>query len=307
MIDLGISVHDNLLNATPNARRAVLDRISSAGLNHATVADHISFHGGTGFDGLISASSVLSTHDELSVIVGVYQLALRHPMLAARQLSSISEIAPGRLTLGVGVAGEDRAEISNSGVNPATRGRRLNEALELMHELATGKPVTHQGEFFQLDQAQILPAPSPRVPIIIGGKGDAAIRRTAKYGDGWLGMFCSARRFKETKQRILSTAQDLRRESAPDRFGLVVWCGLDTDTNQARDMLANKMESLYRLPYEKFQHIAPAGNPEQIAEWLAAYVAAGAKNITIAPAAASAEAAIDAVAEVREQLDKEPT
>lgn len=305
MIDLGISVHDSLLNADPNTRRAVLDRISSAGLDHATVADHISFHGGTGFDGLISASSVLSTHDQLSVIVGVYQLALRHPMLAARQLASISEIAPNRLTLGVGVAGEDRAEISNSGINPATRGRRLNEALELIHELATGKTVTHQGEFFQLDQAQILPAPNPRVPIIIGGKGDAAIRRTAKYGDGWLGMFCSARRFKDTKQRILTAAQDLRRESTPDWYGLVVWCGLDANTSRAQNMLANKIESLYRLPYEKFQHMAPAGSPAQIAEWLAAYVTAGAKNITIAPAAASVEAGIDAVAEVRERLDRE--
>lgn len=304
MIDLGISVHDSLMVADPAARRAVLDRAKSVGLDHVTVGDHISFHGGTGFDGLISAASVLSTHDELSVVVGVYQLALRHPMLAARQLASISEIAPGRLTLGVGVGGEDRAEISNSGIDPATRGRRLDEALGLMREIATGEVVDHHGEFFQLEQARILPTPNPRVPIIIGGKGDVAIRRTAEYGDGWLGLFCSARRFDDTRQRIIAAAEDLGRE-APAWYGLSVWCGLDADPDRARHTVAHEMERLYRLPYEKFERVAPAGNPAQIAEWLAAFVKAGAENITIVPAASSVEAGIDAVAEVRELLQAE--
>ena len=58
-------------------------------------------------------------------LVGVYLLGLRHPMLAARQLSTLAQVAPGRLTLGIGVAGEDRREVSNAGVDPGTRGRRL--------------------------------------------------------------------------------------------------------------------------------------------------------------------------------------
>ncbi|HEX3956966.1 MAG TPA: LLM class flavin-dependent oxidoreductase [Trebonia sp.] len=52
-----------------------------------------------------------------------------------------------------------------------------------------------------LDAARILPSPKPPVPIVIGGKGDAAVRRTAELGDGWLAMFCSARRSAETPPR----------------------------------------------------------------------------------------------------------
>jgi alkanesulfonate monooxygenase SsuD/methylene tetrahydromethanopterin reductase-like flavin-dependent oxidoreductase (luciferase family) len=270
-------------------------------MDHVCVAGHISFHGGTGFDGLISATSVLSSHDELSVIVGVYQPGLQHPMLAARQLASISQIAPGRLVLGVGVGGEDRSEVSNSGVDPATRGRRLDESLKLMRVLATGEPVDHDGEFFKLEAASILPAPSPRVPIVIGGKGDVAVRRTAEYGDGWLGIFCSARRFAQTRHEIAEAAK-ARGRDVPRWYVVNVWCGLDPDEGRARELLAHEMETLYQLPYQKFERVAPTGTPGQVAQWLAPFVEAGAEHITLVPAASSPEAGIDYVAEVRNQL-----
>src|ERR1039457_6961349 len=76
---------------------------------------------------------------------GVYLLALRHPLLTARQLASISQLAPGRLVLGAGVGGEDRSEVSNSGVAPASRGRRLDECLQVLRALASGDAVDHQG------------------------------------------------------------------------------------------------------------------------------------------------------------------
>jgi alkanesulfonate monooxygenase SsuD/methylene tetrahydromethanopterin reductase-like flavin-dependent oxidoreductase (luciferase family) len=296
-IDLGISDQDAFTGTDPQTRRRLLRRAADAGLGHVTMGDHVSFHGGTGFDGLITASTLLASHDRLRVLVGVYLLGLRHPMLAARQLSTLAQTAPGRLTLGVGVAGEDRREVSNAGVDPATRGRRLDEALALVRRLLAAEEVTFAGEFFQLEEARILPSPVPPIPVVIGGKGDVAVRRTAELGDGWLGMFCSARRFAETRQRILQAAAD-RGRPAPSWFGITVWCGLDSDAGRARELAAAKMEGLYRLPYEKFQHVAPAGQPEQVAEFLSPFIESGARHITLIPAARSAEAAIDYVAEV---------
>ncbi|MGH3626982.1 MAG: LLM class flavin-dependent oxidoreductase [Sciscionella sp.] len=301
MIKLGISDQDNLMGPDPTARRGLLDRAAEAGLDHVTVGDHISFHGGIGFDGLVSATSVLTSQDRLSAIVGVYLLALRHPMATARSISTLCRMAPGRLTLGVGVGGEDRDEIRNAGVDPATRGRRLDEALSVLRALSTGEEVTHHGEFFDLDGASILPAPQPRVPIVIGGRGDVAVRRAARFGDGWLGIFCSARRFTETRERILAAAADYDRQP-PSWFGVNVWCGLDTDEGRARDMLGREMQNLYRLPPEKFHHIAPAGTPQRVADWLADFVHSGAEHITLVPVASSIESAIDAVAEIRERL-----
>jgi alkanesulfonate monooxygenase SsuD/methylene tetrahydromethanopterin reductase-like flavin-dependent oxidoreductase (luciferase family) len=222
-------------------------------------------------------------------------------MLAARQLSTLAQAAPGRLTLGIGVAGEDRREVSNAGVDPGTRGRRLDEALPLVRRLLAGEEVSHQGEFFSLEAARIRPAPQPKIPMVIGGKGEPAIRRTAEFGDGWLGMFCSARRFAETRGQILAAAVD-RGRPAPPWFGVNVWCGLDPDAGRARDLLAAKMEHLYRLPYEKFRYLAPAGTAKQVAEFLRPFTEAGAEHVTLVPAGASVEAEIDAVAQVREYL-----
>lgn len=300
-IDVGISDQDGFAAAAPETRRRLLDRVADAGLGHVTMGDHVSFHGGTGFDGMVTASTLLASHDTLPVLIGVYLLGLRHPMLAARQLSTLAQAAPGRLTLGVGAGGEDRREISNAGVDPATRGRRLDEALALVRRLLAGEEVTFAGEFFRLDAARILPSPRPAVPIVIGGKGDAAVRRSAELGDGWLGMFCSARRFERTREQILAAAAD-RGRPAPSWFGVCVWCGLDGDAGQARKLAAAKMEPLYRLPYEQFQHLAPAGTPRQVAEFLCPYVEAGARHVTLIPAGRSVEAEIDAVAEVNEFL-----
>ena len=301
---LGVAVNEALLIPDPAARRRILDHIAVAGLDHVTTGDHISFQGGTGFDGLASATSILAAHDTLAVLVGVYLAGLRHPMMTARQLATISQIAPARLILGVGVGGEDRSEISNAGVDPVTRGRRLDETLEVLRRLATGEAVDHQGQFFSLSNARILPPPEPRVPLVIGGSGDAAVRRTATYGDGWLGIFCSARRFGETVERIRDATAELGRP-APWWFGLSMWCGLGSDGDRARELLGRRMQALYNQPPERFQHVTAAGTPVQVAEKLAPFVAAGAEHLTIVTVADSVHDGIDLAAEVRRLLQAE--
>jgi alkanesulfonate monooxygenase SsuD/methylene tetrahydromethanopterin reductase-like flavin-dependent oxidoreductase (luciferase family) len=78
----------------------------------------------------------------------------------ARQLADIGRIAPGRLTFRVGIGGEDRREVSWCGVDPATRGLRMNECLAIVRELLTGQPVTYHGTFFDLEDAVIAPSPA---------------------------------------------------------------------------------------------------------------------------------------------------
>jgi alkanesulfonate monooxygenase SsuD/methylene tetrahydromethanopterin reductase-like flavin-dependent oxidoreductase (luciferase family) len=182
---------------------------------------------------------------------------------------------------------------------PSHAGRAA--ARPLVRRLLAGEEVSHQGEFFSLEEARILPPPLPAIPIVIGGKGEAAIRRAATLGDGWLGMFCSARRFAQTRSRIIAATADLGRES-PSWFGVTVWCGLDADPERGHEMLAAKIERLYRLPYEKFRYLAPAGTPKQVAEFLRPFAESGAGHVTLVPAGKSVEAEIDAVAEVRERL-----
>ena len=300
-LSVGTSVHDQILSVPPSQRRELLGRIADAGIDHVVVADHVSFHGGTGFDGMVGAAAALATEDRLDVLIGVYQLALRHPMTVARQLASLNEMAPGRLILGVGVGGEDRSEVTNCGVDPATRGRRIDECLGVLRRLATGEAVDHEGEFFRVESGAVLPAQKPEVPILIGGKSGATVRRTVEHGDGWLAMFVSARKFGEFVGTIASAAEAAGRP-VPDRHGFEVWCGLADDAATARDCVAEKMQALYKLPFEKFERLCPAGTPKQVADFLRPYVESGARSLTLVPCSPSWEAGVDAVAEVRSLL-----
>ncbi len=143
----------------------------------------------------MQATALAMLHPTLPVYCGVYLLPLRHPILVARQLADIARLAPGRLIFGTGIGGEDRREIAICGVDPATRGLRMNECLAVARQLLTGEAVTFHGTFFDLDEAVIAPAPAEPVPIIVGGRSDVAIRRAGRLGDGWLGIWNSPRRF----------------------------------------------------------------------------------------------------------------
>src|ERR1700680_779826 len=161
-----------------------LARALDAGIDHLCVGDHVSFFVGAGSDGLVTATALLALQADLPVYVGLYLLPLRHPVPVARQIASIAELAPGRLTLGVGIGGEDRHEIEICGVDPSTRGRRMDECLQILCALSDGEPASFEGEFFSFQDALIVPAPAPRIPLVVGGRSDAAVRRAALLGDG---------------------------------------------------------------------------------------------------------------------------
>jgi alkanesulfonate monooxygenase SsuD/methylene tetrahydromethanopterin reductase-like flavin-dependent oxidoreductase (luciferase family) len=215
----------DVLGQGPGAAGAFLAQAAEAGIDHVCCGDHVSFFTGMGFDGLVQAAALAALHPTLPIYTGVYLLPLRHPVLVARQLADIERIAPGRLIFGVGLGGEDRHEISICGVDPATRGLRMNECLTIVRELLTGKPTTFHGRFFDLDEAVIAP-PAAGIPIIVGGRSDAAIRRAGRLGDGWLGIWNSPRRFAAAVEMAAQEAARTGRSGPPARHAMQVWCGL---------------------------------------------------------------------------------
>lgn len=298
---IGTLASPALLQSSHKVRRDLIARVLDKGLDHVFVADHVSFHVGAGMDGLINAATLSAIDERLKVCVGVYLLALRHPVTVARQLATIAESAPGQLLLGIGVGGEDRNEIAMCGVDPKTRGRRTDESLEIIQRLLEGEPFDHDGEFFQFQRGWIKPAPSQPIPILIGGRADAALARAARFGDGWLGVWTSAARFGAVVQSINQQASELGRPE-PTQHGIQVWVGVDDNRERARARLAKGMENFYRIPYERFEKYAPFGDAAEVADFLAGYVEQGCHVFNIMPVAEDDAAGIDAVAEIRQRL-----
>jgi alkanesulfonate monooxygenase SsuD/methylene tetrahydromethanopterin reductase-like flavin-dependent oxidoreductase (luciferase family) len=300
-VRIGMFPPSGLLEQGQETARAFLARAEKEGIDHICCGDHVSF-AGLGFDGLVQATALAMLHPALPVYTGVYLLPLRHPVLVARQLADIARIAPGRLVFGVGIGGEDRREVSGCGVDPATRGLRMDECLAVVRELLTGKAVTFHGRFFDLDETVIAPAPAEAIPIVIGGRSDAAIRRAGRRGDGWLGIWNSPRRFAAAVEMAAEEADRVGRPDPPHRHAMQVWCGLADSRHAARACLAPAMETFYQLPFERFERYCPYGTADDVAEFLAPYVAAGCTEFNLIPQSPDPDQAIAATAAVKRLL-----
>jgi alkanesulfonate monooxygenase SsuD/methylene tetrahydromethanopterin reductase-like flavin-dependent oxidoreductase (luciferase family) len=282
--------------------RRVVGRAEQLGIDQICVGDHVSFNGGQGFDGLVQATALAVLAARAAVHTAVYLLPLRHPVPVARQVTSLAQLAPGRFVFGVGVGGEDRNEVEMCGIDPGTRGRRMDEALTIVRPLLAGETVTFNGEFFHVRDAAILPAPPAPVPIVVGGRSAVALRRAGVHGDGWLGVWVSPERFRAATTEVESVAAAAGRSGVKWHHGLHVWCGFGSDPNDATPRLANAMERLYRVPFANFDRYSPRGTPEDVAEALIPYLDAGCRSLNLIPTACDIDESIEAVAAVRRLL-----
>jgi probable F420-dependent oxidoreductase len=118
----------------------------------------------------------------------VYLLGLRHPFISARAFGTLDWVSGGRALIGAG-AGWLRSEWEALGIDPATRGARLDEAIDVCRRLWTEESVAHDGPHFPFSEVAFEPKPVQRpIPIYIGGESAPALRRAGRLGDGWIGM-----------------------------------------------------------------------------------------------------------------------
>lgn len=299
---IGFATPTRFWKAGFDEKQAIMRQLDAAGVDQVYMADHVSFRDGSGTDGFVEIAALSQLHPTMKVMISVYLLALRHPLPVARQLATMSTVARGRVTLGVGVGGEDRHEIEVCGVDPRTRGRRTNESLEILRALMTGDPLDFTGEFFELEAARIKPAVRPSIPIIIGGRSNAALSRTARLGDGWVGAWCSARRFGEAVTLIAEEAAELGRGDVAWCHGYQPWVGVGANEAEARARVAPAMEAFYKVPFEAFEKYTPYGTPEQVAEALLPYAEAGCSMFNLKVVAGDDDASIDAAGEIADRL-----
>jgi probable F420-dependent oxidoreductase len=123
--------------------------------------------------------------ERLRFVTFVLKLPVRDPVLVAKQATSTAVLTGNRLVLGVGTS-PWREDYEVLGVPWERRGQRMDEELAIIRGLSAGGYFSYRGEIFDLPRVKIAPVPAEPLPILIGGHGDAALRRAARVGDGWL-------------------------------------------------------------------------------------------------------------------------
>jgi probable F420-dependent oxidoreductase len=178
----------------------------------------------------------------------VYLLGLRHPFTAARAVQTLDIVSNGRAEVGVG-AGWLRQEWQAAGLDPRSRGRRLDEALLVCERLWSDSAVEHHGEFFDFAEVAFEPKPvqKPRPRIHVGGESDAALRRAARY-DGWYGLVHTPESAAGRVERLCSLRRELGREDAP--FEVTLGSRLDT-AEEALGFAAAGVDRLVVSPWRR--------------------------------------------------------
>lgn len=157
----------------------------------------------------------------LSFLTNIYILPVRNPLLVAKQISTAAAIAGGRVALGIGV-GWMKEEFELLSVDFHTRGKRMDEEVEILRALWKGGMVEYAGKHYRFDRLEMSPVPPKPVPILVGGISDPALRRAARIGDGWIAVQHTTAELRE----LLGKLNGLRREygTAGKPFETVVAC-----------------------------------------------------------------------------------
>jgi len=176
-----------------------------------TIAD--AFH-----EPLVLFGYLAAVTQRLELVTGILVLSQRNTQVVAKQAAEVDRLSGGRLRLGVGV-GWNIEEIRAMGYNPRTRGRRLDEQVRLLRALWSEPSVEFEGEFHTIHGLGINPLPRARhIPLWFGGMSDAALRRMAAWGDGWIAQSVAPERAQPLVEALHRYLDSAGRD--PAAFGL---------------------------------------------------------------------------------------
>src|ERR1700712_5473359 len=142
----------------------------------------------------------------------VLKLPVRPPVLVAKQASTLAFLSDNRLGLGVGISPWPE-DFANLGVDWAKRGKRMDECMDILRGLTTGEFFKYDGEFYEVDELKQCPGASEKIPLLVGGHVDNALRRAVLKGDGWM----HAGGDGEELDRLLVRLAEIREEEGDTR------------------------------------------------------------------------------------------
>jgi probable F420-dependent oxidoreductase len=226
-MQLGLHALGIAAGARPDTIRAVAKAAESAGFarlwcgEHLVLVDRPTSRYPYSADGRIAVPADADWLDPLlcltyaaaatrtiGLATGVLLLGEHNPVLTAKQAATLDVLSGGRLTLGVGI-GWSADEFAALGIPFAHRGRRTVENVSAMRTLWAHDVASFHGEFTRFEAVRVNPKPvrGRRIPVVVGGNSDAALRRVAAFGDGWYGFNLTA---AAAAERVSALAEQCR-------------------------------------------------------------------------------------------------
>ena len=240
---------------------------------------------------VIATLAMLASHtSHIKLGPSVLLLNLRHPLLVAKSFATLDYYAPGRIVMAVGT-GSNLADYAATGIAQETRGQRLDEGVEVLRKVWTQSNVSHHGRFFNFDNVTLEPRPARRtrndsgtIDIWVGGKSEAALRRTARIADGYFASFLAPDEVARSVAAVRAYAAEYGRANARIESGLILLCRLGPSRERAKAELEPVARTLGRGG-EEFISRTVFGSPADIIERINEYIAVGLDKFVLWPMA----------------------
>jgi len=229
-MQLGVVFPQNEIGVDPLVIRDYAQTVSGLGYSHLVIYDHVLGADPTnrpGWQGYTSKDlfhepfvlfGYLSALTRLELVTGVIILPQRQTVLVAKQAAEVDVLSGGKLRLGVGI-GWNPVEYEALGKDFHTRGRMVEEQIQVLRLLWSQEIVTYHGKYHTITEAGLNPLPVHHsIPIWTGGRAEVLLRRTARLADGWFPLDRPDEQMQQTIERLHHYIREAGRD--PDRMGI---------------------------------------------------------------------------------------
>ena len=261
-------------------------QIENLGFDIVGCGEHVSFYGDSA-NGFVSLSVAAGATERVKLMSTITLVPLYPPALLAKMGAALDVASGGRFTLGVGVGGEFPNEFEACGIPIKQRGSRTDDALEVITRTWTETDVTYDGRYTKLNNFSLKPLPiqKPRPPIWISGRTDAAMKRAAKYGNGWLPYMFTPEHLAASITKIRAFGEELGQDMSDFTFAVYIFTAVHEDNDTAVKYATDRLSKQYNQDFSKMVHkYALAGDPESCKKRLQEYIDAGATSVFVSSA-----------------------
>ncbi len=261
-------------------------QIEALGFDIIGCGEHVSFHGETA-NGFVSLSVAAGVTKHIRLMSAITLVPLYPAALLAKLGAALDVASGGRYTMGVGVGGEFPNEFEACGVPVKQRGSRTDDALEVLTRVWSETDVTYEGRYTTLKNFSLKPLPiqKPSPPIYVSGRSDAAMRRAAKYADGWIPYMYTPEHLAESIEKIKAYGAEEGRDMSDFTFGMYIFSAVHEDNDTGVKYAADRLSVQYAQDFSQLVHkYALAGDPAACQARLQEYVDAGAGMVFVSSA-----------------------
>jgi probable F420-dependent oxidoreductase len=215
------------------------------------------------------AAHLSAVTKKLRFTTSVMKLAIRQPVIVAKQLASLAVLTGNRFSFGVGISPWEE-DFAIAQIPWAKRGKRMDEMLEILGGLMSGEYFGFQGEIFDIPEVKLCPVPQQAVPILVGGHSEPALKRAARFGDGWISAGSTFEDTQKMINRINVLRKEYQRDHLPFQFSVATADAFSADgIKRLEDIGVEEVTLAFRNVYEMEQDTKTVEEKITMMKWYA--------------------------------------